>query len=70
MTVSASARIRRRSLAIRHVSGHQLIALVEIVWPSNKDRSDHVEEFAIKVCTALGLGVHVLLDRPFSTGAS
>src|SRR5687768_17390393 len=29
---------RRRSLAIRHVSGHRLIALIEIVSRANKDR--------------------------------
>lgn len=34
-TVEWAALARRRSLAIRHVSGHRLIALVEIVsWPT------------------------------------
>ena len=33
---------RRRSLAIRHVSGHRLVALLEIVSPANKDRARHV----------------------------
>ena len=33
---------RRRSLAIRHVSGHRLVALLEIVSPANKDRADHM----------------------------
>ena len=52
---------RRRSLAIRHVSGHRLVALIEIVSPANKDRRKHVEEFVEKVVSALDLGVHVLL---------
>jgi hypothetical protein len=38
-------RQRRRTLAIRHVSGHRLIALLEIVSPANKDRLESVEEF-------------------------
>ena len=61
ITASTPLRARRRSLAIRHVSGHRLVALIEIVSPSNKDRRDHVEELATKVISALNLGVHVLL---------
>src|SRR5438094_3862061 len=52
---------RRRTLAVRHVSGHRLVALVEIVSPANKDRLRHVEEFAGKAVEALDLGVHLLL---------
>jgi hypothetical protein len=59
---------RRRSLAIRHVTGHRLIALVEIVSPANKDRDEHVEEFATKVASALDRGVHVLLADLFPPG--
>jgi hypothetical protein len=54
-------RQRRRSLAIRHVSGHRLIALIEIAYPANKDRLESVEEFVAKAVEALDLGVHVLL---------
>jgi hypothetical protein len=54
-------RQRRRTLAIRHVSGHRLIALVEIVSPANKDRLESVEEFVAKTVEALDLGIHVLL---------
>lgn len=54
-------RQRRRTLAIRHVSGHRLIALVEIVSPANKDRLESVEEFVCKTVEALELGIHVLL---------
>jgi hypothetical protein len=60
-TVESTARGRRRSLAIRHVSGHRLVALVEIVSPANKDRAKHVEEFTDKILSALKMGVHVLL---------
>lgn len=53
--------VRRRTLAIRHVSGHRLIALLEIISPSNKDRASSVEEFAKKADSALRAGVHLLL---------
>ncbi len=68
-TVEQAALTRRRSLAIRHVSGHRLVALIEIVSPANKDRSQHVEEFAAKVASALNVGVHVLLVDLHPPGA-
>lgn len=60
-TIQTETLIRRRSLAIRHVSGHRLVALIEIVSPGNKDRARHVAEFAGKVAEALEIGVHVLM---------
>jgi hypothetical protein len=67
-TVEPAARGRRRSLAIRHVSGHRLVALIEIVSPANKDRSRHVQEFVDKAASALELGVHLLLVDLFPPG--
>jgi hypothetical protein len=61
LTGTETYRQRRRSLAIRHVSGHRLIALIEIASPANKDRLESVEEFSAKTVEALELGVHVLL---------
>jgi hypothetical protein len=52
---------RGRHLVVRHISGHQVVALVEIVSPSNKDRKVHVRELADKVVRSLEAGVHVLL---------
>jgi hypothetical protein len=68
LTVSAATRKRRRTLAIRHVSGHRLVATIEIVSPANKDRAVHVREFAEKVEDALRYGVHVLLVDIFPPG--
>ncbi len=51
----------RRTLAIRHISGHRLIAMIEIASPANKDRLESVDSFAAKTLDALDLGVHVLL---------
>lgn len=59
--IEPAALAQRRSLAIRHVSNHRLVALVEIVSPSNKDRVETVEEFAAKAAAALRRGVHLLL---------
>jgi hypothetical protein len=67
-TVQGGALARRRTLAIRHVNGHRLVALVEIVSPSNKDRARHVEEFAAKAVSALDVGVHLLLVDLFPPG--
>ncbi len=68
-TIEQAALARRRTLAIRHVSGHRLIALLEIVSPANKDRARHVEDFAAKALSALDLGVHVLLVDLFPPGS-
>jgi hypothetical protein len=67
-TVEPAALARRRSLAIRHVSGHRLVALIEIVSPANKDRSRHVDDFAAKAVSALEVGVHLLLVDLFPPG--
>lgn len=58
----------RRSLAIRHVERHRLIALVEMLSPTNKENTRGVREFADKVALALKLGVHVLLIDLFPPG--
>ena len=64
----ATYRNTRRSLAIRHVSGHRLVALVEIVSPGNKDRPKSVEDFVGKVYKAPTSGVHVLVVDLFPPG--
>jgi hypothetical protein len=69
LPVEPAALARRRSLAIRHVTGHRLVALVEIVSPANKDRARHVEDFAAKAVSALEVGVHLLLVDLFPPGS-
>ncbi len=63
-----TALARRRSLAIRHVSGHRLIALIEIVSPANKGRNRHVAALIEKAVSALERGVHLLLVDLFPPG--
>lgn len=67
-THDTSERARRRTVAIRHVSGHRLIALLEIVSPANKDRPGSVKEFAATVVKALDSEIHVLVADLFPLG--
>lgn len=67
-----SLRRRQRTLAIRHVSGHRLVALIEIevVSPGNKDRAEHLEQFVEKIWSALRAEIHVLVVDPLPPGRS
>lgn len=67
-TVESTLLARRRSIAIRHVSGHRLVALLEIISPANKDRSAAVNAFVAKVEDALDVGVHVMMIDLFPPG--
>lgn len=67
-SIEQELRSRRRSLSIRHVSGHHLIAIVEIVSLANKDRPQSIVQFAEKVESMLNAGIHVLLVDLFPPG--
>jgi Protein of unknown function (DUF4058) len=67
-TVEATILARRRSLAIRHVSGHRLIALIEIISPANKDRRRHVDDLVDNAVSALERGIHLVLIDLFPPG--
>jgi hypothetical protein len=58
----------RRSLAIRHVSGHRLVALLETLSPANKDRPQSVGAFVEKATSAVVFGVHLLVVDLFPPG--
>lgn len=68
-TIESSLQQRARSLAIRHVSGHRLVALLEIISPGNKDRPRRVKEFAEKAFEALRSDVNLLVVDLFPPGA-
>jgi uncharacterized protein DUF4058 len=61
-------RLLRRTLTIRHSSNHRVVALLEIVSPTNKDRSASVTDFVEKACSALKQGIHVLMSDLFPAG--
>jgi len=50
-----------RHLVVRHSSGHEVVALIEIVSPSNKDRRDSVRDFTDKAVRTLHAGVQLML---------
>lgn len=58
----------RKKLAVRHVSNHRLVALIEIVSPANKDRTAHVRDFVAKAVGLLAHGVHLLVVDLFRPG--
>ncbi len=68
LSLSPAARSRRKTLTIRHVSGHRIVALLEIVSPANKDRKDHVAELVDKMEDAVSHGIHLLVIDLFPPG--
>ena len=60
-SATATYRQLRRTIAIRHVNGHRIVAMIEIVSPGNKDRESSVADFAEKAQAALQAGVHLLV---------
>jgi hypothetical protein len=67
-TEEANHRRLRRTIAVRHVSTHRIVALIEIVSPRNKDRPRSVTDFVAKCHSALQLGCHVLVLDLFPPG--
>ena len=67
-TVEGTLLSRQRTLAIRHVSGHRLVAVLEILSPANKDRQRTVEDFAAKAFDTLNAHVHLLMVDLFPPG--
>jgi hypothetical protein len=65
---AADVRAARRTLVIRHSSGHRVVALLEIVSPANKDRPRSVQDFVDQAIAALQQGVHLLVIDLFPPG--
>lgn len=58
-----------RRVAIRHTSGHRLIAVVEIVSPGNKGLRHAMASFVNKLLEFLRSGVHLLVIDLFAPSA-
>jgi hypothetical protein len=52
---------RAKAVAIRHVSNHQVVAMVEIVSPGNKSNQNGLNAFVRKAREMLAAGIHLLL---------
>ena len=59
---------RQRVLTIRSATGDDVVAILEVASPGNKDRPLSVEAFANKVAGALYAGVHATLIDLFRPG--
>lgn len=61
--------VRRKSrIAVRHVSGDDIVALVEIVSPGNKASDYPLNALVRKVREFIEAGVHQLILDPFAPG--
>jgi hypothetical protein len=58
-------RRRKSSVAVRHVSGDRIVAVVEIVSPGNKAGRAALRAFVDKACEFLEHRIHLLIIDPF-----
>jgi hypothetical protein len=59
---------KAKAVAIRHVTHHQVIAMVEIVSPGNKNNQQGLAAFVDKARAALAAGIHLLIVDLFPPG--
>jgi Protein of unknown function (DUF4058) len=59
---------KRRSLVIRHVSRHRIVALIEILSPGNKASRDAMRALLRKAPAAVTQGIHLLIVDLFPPG--
>lgn len=67
-TESAFYRRKKKSIAVRHVSGDRIVAMVEIVSPGNKSNKKAFQAFVDKACELLERRIHLLIVDPFPPG--
>jgi hypothetical protein len=60
--------VKAKAVTVRHVSHHQVVAMVEIVSPGNKNNQNGFNAFVRKAHEALAAGVHLLLVDLFPPG--
>jgi hypothetical protein len=60
-TTNVSYASLRRTVVIRHIEGHEVIALIEVLSSANKASRSELELFLRKAQTALKQGVHLLI---------
>jgi hypothetical protein len=61
-------RRKKSSIAVRHVSGDRIVAMVEIVTPGNKATAHAFQAFVDKACELLEHRIHLLIVDPFPPG--
>lgn len=68
VTTEKPVKGRRRTLAVKHTSGHRIVALIEILSLNNKRDKDAVAKFVGKVELAIRSGVHLTVVDLFPAG--
>jgi Protein of unknown function (DUF4058) len=61
-------RRKKSSIAVRHISGDRIVAIIEIVSPGNKNNANAFRAFVEKACELLEHRIHLLLIDPFPPG--
>jgi hypothetical protein len=61
-------RRKKSSIAVRHVSGDRIVAMLEIVSPGNKASRHAFQAFIDKACELLEHRIHLLIVDPFPPG--
>ncbi len=59
---------RRKRVVIRHVSGHEVVAMIEIISPGNKSSRNGIQTFVNKAAELLDEGIHLLIIDVFPPG--
>ena len=62
-------RRKKSSIAVRHVSGDRIVAMIEIISPGNKNNAHAFRAFIEKACELLEHRIHLLLIDPFPPGS-
>ena len=61
-------RRKKSSVVVRHVSGDDIVAMIEIVSPGNKSSRRTFEAFVQKAFDLLESRIHLLIIDPFPRG--
>jgi len=59
---------KARRLVVRHVSGHKIVATIEVVSPGNKSSEQGIQDFVHKAWDMLASGVHLMVIDLFPPG--
>jgi Protein of unknown function (DUF4058) len=52
---------KKKSVVVRHITGHRIVAVVEIISPGNKDNKSGLEAFVRKARDLIYGGIHLVL---------
>lgn len=59
---------KARKIVVRHVSNHEVIAMIEVVSPGNKNSANGLKAFVGKARECLAAGIHLLIVDLFPPG--